>query len=129
MNSKERLLVVEDDPDALWILQVALEAEGYQVSTASDGAEALQKVTEKKPALVVLDIMLPGIDGYQVCRHLRNNPDTATIPVLMLTARTGSRAQVTGFESGADDYVSKPAKVEEVLRRVKALLWVDGWGI
>ena len=127
MNSKTHILVVEDNPNALWVLQVALEAEGYQVSTASDGAEALQKVTEKKPALVVLDIMLPGIDGYQVCRHLRNNPDTATIPVLMLTAKTGGRAQMAGFESGADDYVFKPVKAEDLVTRVRSLLWADSW--
>ncbi len=129
MSSKTHILVVEDDPNALRLLQVALEIEGYEVSTASSGADALRKVGEKKPALVVLDIMLPGIDGYQVCRYLRKNPDTATIPVLMLTARTGSRDQMTGFESGADDYAFKPIEIEDVLRRVKSLLWSASLGL
>ena len=129
MSSKTHILVVEDDPNALRLLQVALEIEGYEVSTASTGADALRKVGEKKPALVVLDIMLPGIDGYQVCRHLRKNPDTATIPVLMLTARTDGRAQQTGFESGADDYAFKPIEIEDVLRRVQSLLWTASLGL
>jgi DNA-binding response OmpR family regulator len=127
MSSKTRILVVEDDPNALRILQVALEGEGYQVSTASDGGEALRKAREEKPDLAILDIMLPGIDGYQICRYLRSNPDTATMPVLMLTAKTGGRAQMAGFESGADDYLFKPINLEEVLKRVKALLWAEGW--
>lgn len=129
MSPEGYILIVEDDPDAAQLIEIVLRREGFKTLTACDGWDALHKVQEEKPALVVLDVMMPSIDGYEVCRRLRSDPDTATIPVLMLTARTGSRDQMTGFESGADDYAFKPIEIEDVLRRVKSLLWSASLGL
>ena len=128
MSSKARILVVDDDHSLVQVIGCILEKAGFEVLTAFDGWDALRKVQEEKPALVILDVTMPSIDGYEVCRRLRNDPDTATMPVLMLTARTGSRAQVDGFESGADDYAFKPVKAEDLVTRVRSLLWADSWG-
>ena len=127
MSPEGYILIVEDDPDAAQLIEIVLRREGFKTLTACDGWDALHKVQEEKPALVILDVMMPSIDGYEVCRRLRNDPDTAAIPVLMLTARTGGRAQKDGFESGADDYVFKPVKAEELVTRVRSLLWADSW--
>lgn len=127
MSPKGYILIVEDDPDAARLIEIVLHREGFKTLTASNGWDALHKVQEEKPALVILDVMMPRIDGYEVCRRLRSNLDTATIPVLMLTCRTGGRAQMAGFESGADDYVFKPVKAEDLVVRVKSLLWADSW--
>jgi len=128
MSPKAYILIVEDDLDAAQLIEIILRRAGFKTLTAYDGWDGLQKVQEEKPALVVLDVMMPSIDGYEVCRRLRSDPDTAAIPVLMLTAKTGGRAQMTGFESGADDYVFKPVKAEDLVTRVRSLLWADSWG-
>lgn len=128
MSSKTCILVIDDDPNAVQMLKLTLEAEGYQVATASSGGEALRKVRERKPDLAIVDVMMLGIDGYQVCRYLRNDPHTADLPVLILTARAGGRDHAKGFDSGADDYLTKPATPQEIVNRVKALLWFGGGG-
>jgi len=128
MVSKGYILIVEDDLTSARLIEIVLQREGLKTLTASNGWDALDRVQQERPALVILDVMLPGIDGYEVCRRLRSEPDTATIPVLMLTAKTGGRAQIAGFESGADDYVFKPVKASDLVTRVKSLLWADSWG-
>jgi two-component system, OmpR family, response regulator MprA len=114
-----RILVVDDDPMLAAALRRPLAYEGYEVLVATSGEEALARVAEQAPDLVVLDILLPGMDGLAVCRRLRQVTD---IPVLMLTARSEVPERVAGFEAGADDYLGKPFAFEELLLRVKALL-------
>lgn len=118
-QKKSRLLVVEDDLTLLETLEYNLTAEGYQVLTAADGLMALEVARKEKPDLVVLDVMLPGLDGFEVCRVLRRE---TTIPILMLTARASETDRVVGIEVGADDYLTKPFSMREFLARVKALL-------
>lgn len=114
-----KLLVVEDDQILLETLEYNLAAEGYKVLKATSGFEALELARKEKPELVVLDVMLPGIDGFEVCRILRRE---SSVPVLMLTARTAEIDRVVGLEVGADDYLTKPFSMRELLARVKALL-------
>ena len=116
---KPKLLVVEDDLILLETLEYNLTAEGYRVLTATDGLAALEVARKELPDLVVLDVMLPGLDGFEVCRILRR--ETA-VPILMLTARAGETDRVVGLEVGADDYLTKPFGMRELLARVKALL-------
>lgn len=118
-DGKSKLLVVEDDLILLETLEYNLEAEGYRVFTATDGLVALEVARKEQPDLVVLDVMLPGLDGFEVCRILRR--ETA-VPILMLTARAGETDRVVGLEVGADDYLTKPFSMRELLARVKALL-------
>lgn len=114
------ILVIDDDLHLINALRRTLSYEGYQVSTAIDGESALKQVRLKPPDLVVLDLMLPGIDGMEVCRRLRGAGEQ--MPILMLTARDAIRDRVTGLEIGADDYLIKPFITEELLARIKALL-------
>ena len=114
-----RVLVVEDDPPLAATLARVLGAEGYDVEAAGDGNEALRRARERPFDLVVLDVMLPGLDGIAVCRRLRA---TGSIPILMLTALSGTEQRVRGLDSGADDYLVKPFAYEELLARVRALL-------
>ena len=116
------ILVVDDEPDIRNLVALHLRKEGHRVLTASDGGQALRLARERRPALVVLDLMLPDISGTEVCRRLRADPETQGIPVLMLTARTEEIDRVVGFEVGADDYVTKPFSVRELMLRVKAIL-------
>jgi phosphate regulon transcriptional regulator PhoB len=119
---KEKILVVDDEPDALDLIQFNLKSAGYDVVTADDGTEALKKARTTQPALVVLDVMLPEIDGLEVCKTLRREPATATIPIIMLTAKAAEIDRVLGLELGADDYLTKPFSPRELVLRVKALL-------
>lgn len=114
-----RILVVDDDPEILSLLRRGLAYEGYAVDTASDGTEALSKAREREPDLVILDIMMPGIDGIEVSRRLRQ---ASGIPILMLTAKGTVADRVAGLDSGADDYLVKPFAFDELLARVRALL-------
>ena len=125
MSSKARILIADDDPNVVCILKVTLEAEGYQVSTARDGGEALQMAREVRPDLAILDIMMPGLDGYKVCHYLRNDPVTAGMQVLMLTGKSGPRDQIKAFDNGADDYLTKSDSLDEIVSRVEALLWAE----
>jgi DNA-binding response OmpR family regulator len=113
------VLVVEDDATVAEVVARYLAREGYDVETASDGAEALELADARTPDLVVLDLMLPRIDGFEVCRHLRSR---VPIPVIMLTARGEEEDRIVGLELGADDYVSKPFSPRELVSRVKAVL-------
>lgn len=114
-----RILVVDDDPQISGLLKRGLSYEGYSVDTAGDGLETLAKVREKEPDLVILDIMMPGMDGIEVARRLRQG---SNIPILMLTARGMVADKVEGLNAGADDYLVKPFEFDELLARVKALL-------
>jgi two-component system alkaline phosphatase synthesis response regulator PhoP len=116
----KRILVIEDEPQMLLGLRDNLELEGYEVATAADGDEGLQKATSFQPDLVILDVMLPRKNGFDVCRELRAR-GTAT-PVVMLTARSQEADKVLGLELGADDYVTKPFSITELLARVRAVL-------
>lgn len=115
-----RVLVIEDDPDIGLGLRTSLEIEGYQAEVATDGLSGLERVRTGKPDLVILDLMLPGMDGYRVLRTLR--AESIRTPVLILTARGEEADKVLGFRSGADDYVTKPFGLLELLARVEALL-------
>jgi two-component system, OmpR family, response regulator MprA len=117
--SSPRILVVEDDPRLAATLERVLMAEGHDVELAGDGSEALRRARERPFDLVVLDVMLPGLDGISVCRRLRA---TGSIPILLLTALGGTEERVRGLDSGADDYLVKPFAYEELLARVRALL-------
>lgn len=120
MNRK--ILVVEDDPSALRLVGYTLEQEGYQVITASDGLEGVRKARDEHPDLIILDIMLPGLDGYEVCQQLRKEPETAKLPILILSAKAREIDKDTGLKIGADDYLTKPADPSTIVAKVKALL-------
>ena len=119
---KPNILVVDDEPDALEILAFKLKEAGYVPLFAKDGARALTAAREERPALIVLDLMLPEVDGLEVCKILRRDPMTATIPILMLTAKASEMDRVLGLELGADDYVTKPFDPRELVARVRAVL-------
>jgi two-component system OmpR family response regulator len=114
-----RILVVEDDPNLLNALAYNLGREGYEVTTAADGEQALEVARREKPDLIVLDLMLPKLSGLEVCRILRRE---MTVPILMLTARAEETDKIIGLEIGADDYMTKPFSVRELLSRVRAIL-------
>jgi len=117
-----RVLVVEDELDQQELLRFNLRRAGYVVSATDDGHEALRLAVDEPPDAVVLDVMLPGMDGVEVCRRLRAQPQTAHIPVLMLTAKTEDSDMVAGLDAGADDYITKPYSPSVLLARVKAVL-------
>ena len=116
------VLVAEDDPHVLELVKYHLEREHYRVLTAADGHSAWRLAIEALPDLVVLDLMLPGLDGYDVCRRLRRDPRTASVPIIMLTARASETDKVLGLELGADDYVTKPFSPRELVARIRARL-------
>ena len=118
----ERILIVDDDVDTLRLVGLMLQRQGYQVIAASNGSQGLTKAFEERPDLILLDVMMPDMDGYEVTRRLRKNPATAAIPVLMFTAKTQLDDKVAGFEVGADDYLTKPTHPTELQSHVKALL-------
>jgi DNA-binding response OmpR family regulator len=115
----DKILVVEDDASLLETLKYNLRREGYDVVTAADGEKALEAARRERPALIVLDIMLPGMNGFEVCRVLRKD---MTVPILMLTAKSDETDKIIGLEIGADDYMTKPFSVRELLARVRAML-------
>jgi len=117
-----RVLIVEDEPDIRELVVHHLKREGYQVSAAASGEEALRQVREAPPDLVLLDLMMPAMNGLEVCRRLRQDPATATLPIVMLTAKGDEVDRVIGLEIGADDYVVKPFSPKELLARVRAVL-------
>jgi two-component system alkaline phosphatase synthesis response regulator PhoP len=122
MMAKEKILVVDDEEDILELLRFNLSREGCQVFCASSGEEALRLVQSEIPDLVVLDLMLPGIDGLEVTRRLKSDPNTKHLPIVMLTAKGEEADIVTGLELGADDYVTKPFSPRILVARVKAVL-------
>lgn len=115
-----RILVVDDEKSIVELIKFNLEREGFQVLTAFDGNEALEKARREKPELIILDVMLPGIDGIEVCRSLSQDVNTRQIPIIMLSARTEELDKVLGLEMGADDYITKPFSPRELIARVKA---------
>ena len=117
-----RVLIVEDEPDIRELVVHHLKREGYVVSAASSGEEALRQVQAAPPDLVLLDLMMPAMDGLEVCRRLRQDPATASLPIVMLTAKGDEVDRVLGLEIGADDYIVKPFSPKELLARVKAVL-------
>lgn len=117
-----RVLIVEDEADIRDLLAFHLEREGYQVSKSRTGADALRHVKASPPDLILLDIMLPEVDGLEVCRRLRREPATAALPIVMLTAKGDEVDRVLGLELGADDYIVKPFSPKEVVARVRAVL-------
>jgi DNA-binding response OmpR family regulator len=119
---KAKILVAEDEPDALELIEVNLKSAGYEVLTAAEGRKALQTARACKPDLILLDIMLPEMDGLEICKVLRNDTATAGIPIIMLTARGTEIDRVLGLELGADDYITKPFSPREVVLRVKNVL-------
>lgn len=114
-----KILVIEDDPAILRLLQRGLTMEGYQVDTAVDGENGLKLFQERQPDLIVLDLMLPGIDGMEVCQRIRQK---SKVPILILTAKDAIQDRVEGLDAGADDYLVKPFNLEELLARIRALL-------
>ncbi len=120
--AKSRIHIVEDDASLAEVLDYNLRQEGYEIQVSRDGQQGLRKIRQQPPDLVVLDLMLPLIDGLEVCRQLRNEPATQNMLVLMLTARSEESDQLVGFSVGADDYVTKPFSVKVLLQRINALL-------
>lgn len=122
VNMAERILIVDDDVDTLRLVGLMLQRQGYQIIAASNGSQGLTKAFEERPDLILLDVMMPDMDGFEVTRRLRKNPATASIPILMFTAKTQLDDKVSGFEVGADDYLTKPTHPTELQAHVKALL-------
>jgi two-component system alkaline phosphatase synthesis response regulator PhoP len=120
--AKETILVVEDEEDIRELLKYNLEKEGYQVFGAATGEEALQAVRRRRPDLILLDLMLPGIDGLEVCRRIKSEPQARHLPIVMLTAKGEETDIVTGLELGADDYVTKPFSPRVLVARLRAAL-------
>lgn len=120
--AKTQILVVEDEEALSTLLEYNLSKEGYKVSVASDGEEALYRVEEDQPDLIILDWMLPKVSGIEVCRRLRSKSETQNIPVIMLTARSEESDRVRGLETGADDYLTKPFSTAELIARARAVL-------
>ena len=118
----KKILVIEDDPATSRLVDYTLRHEGYQVSKASNGLEGIRKVHEEKPDLLILDVMLPGMDGFEICHRLRSEPATAQLPILMFSAKAQEIDKNTGLKVGADDYLSKPADPSEIVKRVAILL-------
>ena len=119
---KGTILVIDDEKDLIELVRYNLEKEGFDVIAATDGQSGLEVVRKHRPDLVVLDLMMPGLDGLQVCQRLRSDPRSGRIPVIMLTAKATEADRVVGLELGADDYITKPFSPREVVARVKAVL-------
>jgi two-component system alkaline phosphatase synthesis response regulator PhoP len=120
--SKERVLIIEDEPNIIELVSYNLEKEGWLVSKAQTGEEGLEKIKEEHPDIILLDLMLPGIDGMEICRRTRQNKLTRDIPIIILTAKAEEADRVLGLESGADDYVTKPFSPRELVARIRAVL-------
>lgn len=121
-TNHKRVLIVEDEQDILELVKLFLEKAGFRVATAMTGPEGIRRVKAEKPDLVILDLMLPEMDGLDVCKRLRASPDTAMLPIIMLTAKAEESDTIIGLELGADDYVTKPFSPKALVARVKALL-------
>ena len=120
--AKGKILVVDDEIYIVHILDFSLGMEGYEVLTALDGEQALEKARAEKPDLIVLDIMMPKLDGYETCRRLKADADTKDVPVILLSAKGRNVDQKIGFEVGADDYITKPFSPRKLVERINAIL-------
>ena len=118
----KKILVIEDDPATLRLINYSLRHEGYQVLTAANGLEGIRKAHHEKPDLIILDVMLPGIDGFEICHRLRSEPDTAQLPILMFSAKAQGIDKDTGLKVGADDYLTKPAAPADIVSKAANLL-------
>jgi len=118
----EKVLIVEDEPDTLQLLKESLESEGYEVVTALDGIEAVDRVNRENPDIIILDILLPKRNGYEVCRRLRDSTSPFAVPIIMLTARDDYGSRLKGFLEGAFDYITKPFSTDDLVKKVKKLL-------
>ena len=116
------IFIADDELDFVSTLRSRLEFEGYGVTTAADGKDALQRIIHEKPDLILLDIMMPTLNGYQVCRELKGNAETSSIPILMLTAKSQESDKFWGEEAGADAYVTKPFEMDELIAEIRGLL-------
>jgi len=121
-NASIKILLVDDEPDILEILSYNLSAEGYQISTASNGAEAVKKAKKHLPHLIIMDVMMPEMDGIEACEKIRTFPELKDTIITFLTARGEDYSQVAGFEAGADDYITKPIKPKVLISKIKSLL-------
>jgi two-component system phosphate regulon response regulator PhoB len=121
-NAMPKILIVEDDPDIRELLRFNLEKAGYNLYLAEDGEKALALARKHAPDLILLDLMLPGVDGLEVCRTLKRDPDTEPVPIIMITAKGEEMDRVVGLELGADDYIVKPFSIREVLLRTRKLM-------
>jgi DNA-binding response OmpR family regulator len=142
MSRQARILVVDDNHSVVKLLELLLQREGYVVLTAFDGMDGLQKAGQEKPDLIILDVVMPGIEGYEVCRHLQADPNTANIPVIFLTVKGDVRGVISlnrkrivgervrermdAYDAGATDFLSKPIVAKEVVDRVRKVLSVGG---
>jgi two-component system response regulator MprA len=117
-----KVLVIDDEENIIEFIRLGLRYEGFQVESAPDGEQGIVAAQRIDPDVIILDIMLPGIDGLEVCRRLRSNPTTRDIPILMLTAKDEVRDRITGLRTGADDYLTKPFDFDELLERIRAIL-------
>ncbi len=118
----KKILIIEDDPGTTRFLVYTLEQEGYKVLSVADGLEGLKKAQDEHPDLIILDVMLPGMDGYEVCHRLRQKSETLTVPVLMVSGRARQDDKNVGLRMGADDYLSKPVDPQMILAKVETLL-------
>ncbi len=119
---KENILIVEDEKDIVRMLEYNLKKEGFKTASTRNGEDAVDSAKREHPDMVILDLMLPGMDGLEVCKALKNDPRTASIPIIMLTAKSQESDKVVGLELGADDYVTKPFSPKELIARIKAVL-------
>ncbi|MCT4621346.1 MAG: response regulator transcription factor [Marinisporobacter sp.] len=119
---KKTVLVVDDEQHIIELIQFNLESHGYEVITSENGEDAIAVAEEKMPDVIILDLMLPGIDGFEACKRIRSNEKTRKIPIIMLTAKGEEMDKVLGLELGADDYLTKPFSVRELIARIKAVL-------
>jgi DNA-binding response OmpR family regulator len=119
---KGKILIVDDELENLKLVGLFLQSKGYSIAAAKNGSQGLEKAKQENPDAIILDVIMPDISGFEVCRLLRTEPETAAIPVMMLTAKNRVTDKVVGFEAGADEYVTKPILPEQLLERLEAML-------
>ena len=125
MTGQAKILVVDDTPKNVKLLEEVLKAKGYAVITANSGPEALDKVAKEPVDLILLDVVMPEMSGYEVCQKIRGDPETTLMPIIMVTALDPNKERIKGIESGADDFITKPINMPELLARVQSLLRVQ----
>lgn len=119
---EDKILIVDDEEHIIELIKFNLESNGYKTLTASDGLEALEIARREKPQLILLDLMIPEMDGYEVCKEIRKDPNISKTPIIMITAKSEELDKISGLELGADDYITKPFSIRELIARVKAVL-------